>query len=315
MPKIFQGLPDEFEQFNPEVLPVEWASLPNTYDENGLFHSYNRLPAEIFAREIGINDFKWYNHGVLERANGEAPWITTTVDPARVIFRTNDENNEPHSYKNNPAIIAFNPESGVTFLEWKENGKTSRQNGLPALISCKEKEIIREAYYLDGDPSRANNLPAYITKTGKKWIVCNVPHNTEGIAGLEYNKDGLLKNSFYALYGIIITENVFEKICEYRLTANVPAWIAFLHVLGFIEEENILALVAADEKWVNVFPTKWIARYFGLNNENIYLKLKKLEESGLVERITIPYSGQTILDIMIRVIDFEKQPLSLKSKN
>lgn len=264
MSKLFNGLPPEFEQYNPENLITKFdldnrysPGYTSTFDNNGLFHSYDDLPSEVYNTYSGSGTtytFHWHQHGVLARS-GNRP---VRVEISESKYSTLDSNNELHSYNGQPAFMNFSvtETAGSVLLKWAEHGCLGKDKDEPSVI--KTWNGFHRKYFHKNNEFHRDNNPALIEENKSLWIVASALHNENGPAKVErFRGDSSFSSSWY-LYGVHLERPVFNAIKAYQASNNIPLWVAFLCVVGLIDAETLSYFTDTSGKWATRLPTKWI---------------------------------------------------------
>ena len=209
MPKHFSNLPKELEQDNPEVFHTNKFSI-ETYDENGLLHSFNDEPSSVRRSYKNTISMFWYSHGESFRANNKPAYIELKHDS----YRAYDENGSLHSYNDMPCIITY--ENNEWHMSWYKHGVSHRENELPAqaswkktLFNIKPIRLEREAYFEEGVLHRGRGLPALFQLGDQNFLVKGVVHNTTGHASLHKKQNKILSKK-WSLYGVWVPEKDFD---------------------------------------------------------------------------------------------------------
>jgi hypothetical protein len=299
MDKLFPVMPDECEHFNPEVFPSEWfdsqGDLIFTFDENGEFHSYNDAPAFADTKSKNKRNFMWYNHGVLERKNGLAPFIYIENDVDRITYMTSLDGKTAHSFNGFPSKIYYYSKNEQFKFFWHNNGQPHRENSLPVNLFFSEKKFQSEQV--------KGNASDY-----KIWKVCGVIHNVNGPAEignpiLKNAQSKIVSTDDYFLYGIALRKSLFEEVKVYQTKTSVPLYASLLSALGVISEESLDVLKSGELK----VPITWLTRYWGLTDELLDEKLIRLSQSNPMFSYARKFISPRPLTDLITVVTFEEQ--------
>jgi hypothetical protein len=290
MPKFFKKLPAEFEKYNPEVITITSSSV-ETFDDQGLYHSYNDQPAS-FVAAFQEDIFAWFNHGVMTRENNKPYKVSFKKD----TYETFNKNNRVHSYGDFPSGI-YGIGGGKGFhLEWKKDGVLHRPGNLPALIN-----------WMSDRHSRTNKFPGLDGQGKRVWGICGEAHNKNGPIIVENTKHNVVTKE-YGLYGVKLPLEAYERIHAYHLAKKVPLWFAFLYEFDLISEEIILPLGDELSTMISLAPLKWIIHSFGITNET--LSKAVTDKSAKYPNYAFTrneYLTVTRLDSLIKIVEFEKE--------
>jgi hypothetical protein len=275
--KYFENIPEGFEQYNPEAIPEGWHANENTFDDDGLFHSFDDEPlVSKYTKHKKSYFYTWYSHGKVERENSKP----VNVSVKENTYSTYNENMQLHSYNDEPAIISFLPYNNEFKFLWCKNGETHRDNDKPAIITVTAGETSY-VYYLDGLRHRDNHLPAVIKHEYEVCLVQGILHNTEGHASMGLYSNLSSRGIYdWGLYGVIMPESVFNEIKFLQKKTNLPLWASFLSVLGLVEENYLESSMQSDGKWNSGIPASWYFKALGITDENFRKKIKNTEGLG-----------------------------------
>lgn len=305
--KFFPNLHANFDNLNPEAIPQEWLE-PDTYDENGQLHSYDDKPAmKVEYADNTAVFFKWYNHGIIGRQGNKPP----IVSAKQSTYITYNAEEEEHSFDGKPSYI-YEVHPGTLdepqlWLEWSANGLPHRDEDLPAKCIYTKDKLTLEAYYSNGTLTRFGGKPASVKKTEKLWRIHNVPHNANGPEFEKYSKYGSLVHDKYALYGVSMSQELYNEISDYHLTNRAPLWVAFLHKLDFITEEQLSFAEGDDKQWENSLPDAWLIRCYGLNEQACMEKLEQLKISKTILDFDMEIWITGFLKTITEITKLEKQ--------
>jgi hypothetical protein len=271
MPKLFTGLPAEFEQYNPENL-IAKTDLINkdkngyatTCDNNGAYHSYNDLPSLIYKnKRQPVYVFQWHVHGVLSRS-GNLP-VAVEMSPSSYI--TYDFANHMHSYNGMPAGINFglSETGGNTLLKWANHGKLEDSATGPAII--KTWNGFQRKYYHKNGQFHHIEQPAIVEENNKFWVFASALHNPNGPAKIERLEDSEPYSYNWFLYGIHLNEQVFNRIKIYQKYKNIPLWVAFLLGVELISSSTISHFTDEFGNWNATLPTNWLLQAFNITEQ------------------------------------------------
>jgi hypothetical protein len=283
MLKVFSSMPAEFEKYNPELLLLTNFSADETRDEQKLFHSFNDEPAMIFHHGRGEFQFSWYSHGEPFRDNKPATIFVTK----NAAYSTHDIDMHSHSYDGQPSSIVYSPLLKRFEFTWSNHGKLHRTENLPAIISSHgdEKNIstyaVDHLYYENGEMHRDDGLPAYIDKNRTEWVMYGSKHNPKGNA-IAYSRGSVADSTRnWALYGIEMNKEIFDRILFYQKNAQVPLWAATLFILGVIDDTHISFFTTESGEWNTGIPIKWVFHVWNITddvlNESIASKKDSLD--------------------------------------
>jgi hypothetical protein len=105
-------------------------AFSQTYDSNHELHSYNDQPAlasTITTSSTSSMVYQWFSHGVPYRADGK-PFTIVRQNKDKVM--TYDENNEYHSFNDQPAIVITNKDNSLNIIVknyWYSHGYNVRE--------------------------------------------------------------------------------------------------------------------------------------------------------------------------------------------
>lgn len=334
--KLFTNLPEEFEKYNPNKfilksrktvptyndkgtlntippldlrpfnLDVEILRRSATFDNDGQIHSFNDEPSYI--RKGGRGEFLllWHSHGVLHRANNQPPCVVT--EP--YSYTTYNEEGKSHSYNGTPSHIN-KLKSGWHFT-WYKNGHLSRDNGLPAEILWKKKNFSKdllfqsETYMVNQERHRDGNLPAVVTPESKVWYVRNLVHNTNGYAWITDINDKPSLQRWY-LYGLMVSEEVFNIFKAVERESNLPSWAAFLVTLNMITMSDAKILLEDKSNGNSDLPFLWLLRSIGVTKESFLAALIKFDKihNSRLSHINNKDSIKSNLDMFVDIATSE----------
>jgi hypothetical protein len=312
MLKFFTNLPDSLEQYNPEVIPKEWHR-EETFDKEGRLHSFDDLPmltknknaAMSYSYNSGLNiyEFCWYNHGKLYRS-GNRPAI---IRVSENFYKTYNSQGSFHSYNGMPATFHA-LEDGVFSLDWYADGKNHRDgDDLPlSIIVDSTGYLEHESYGLHGILHRGNNLPAETNFDTQTWIVQGRMHNSEGYAQLFYPDDYT-----WALYGLEVSESIFNQIKTMPATANLPIWVSFLRTLDIISQEQVNAFISSDGKWDTNIPNSWLLNCWNVTSIFFEKKITRLAKRGIVS-VFYTDKNESLYSAFLAVIKSEENDALLR---
>lgn len=309
MPKFFTNLSDSLDAFNPEI-PEEWYG-EETFDEEGLRHSFNDLPmvfrtwhgAETHGsalEENVIQEFRWYSHGKLYRAAGK-PVI---VMIAGRTYSTLDETKRSHSYNGQPSQFFFSNTEKTLIVSWHKNGIIHRKGDLPASIYFNvDGKITCKYYSLNGLQHRGNSLPCEETIDNKAWMVNGVLHNTTGPADISTGLNGYV----YALYGIEVPPKLFKKIIKLNEEWDAPLWVVFLLMLKVINYEQTTIFEDKNGSWNPQIPMSWILHAWNLTASSFEEKIEECGEQNLKIAFYSYPTAITHFQDFLNIIEFEEK--------
>lgn len=311
MSKHFTNFPPEFEQYNPEALPVEWDSEENTFDKQGNPHSYNDKPLLILGKApkkkaTGIYAlqnyyYSWYKHGKSWRADNKP--ITILINDQK--YATYDKDLKLHSYDDAPAEITWNAKYDELKLVWYIHGVVHREKDLPSIIDRRAKKEVLEKYYWHGVIHRANSLPAEIKPDSKTWMVQKALHNSEGPAFVGKHSFEKEDNCRWGLYGVILYEELFDEVKSCERETGAPLWAAFLTTLGFLTKEDLIMFMQEFDLENTSIPKTWVLRVWGITSETFDTKIGQSNEKG------VGYWGlslsSTRIEDLLNIIKFEEE--------
>jgi hypothetical protein len=303
--KIFPTLPNNLEQFNPELLPQRPENDGRTFDEDGKLHSYDDKPIFISSGKIQLS---WYSHGKKHREGNKPVSITFDADLDEYI--TYDENDKAHSYNGMPSSISYDRQLNSLDLTWHNHGLIHRDNDQPASIWSSPYEYSEE-YYQNDFLHRDNSLPAVVQKKSKRWFVYDLLHNSEGVANIMSEStrypNGIAEGG---LYGVVLPEEKFYEIKAFSKENNVPLWLPFFLTLGIVDAENVNMLRDSDTGKLDIsLPIKWYIHLWGITDELFYLKLEKLDNIYFYSRLN---SSKPLFNLL-KIVQHEEANISTKS--
>jgi hypothetical protein len=267
MPKLFANFPFGFEQYNPEIIIFDEDNLV-TVDDEGRHHSYDDKPAVTVKHPKGLIELWWYSHGVLYRENGKP--LHVMYGPA--LYATYTADGMMHSYNEQPAAIIIPIPLVTTYkdvvefsanFEWYRNGTLHRSNDLPAMQVVRDNVIISEIYYIAGLKHRP-----------KENIVYN------NFAYSRHNASLTESTCYHCLYGVVFSEEIFDRIMMLKRTENVPLWAAFFFVLDVLSKESFNALKQQYDSWEESVPFTWVMRTLGVTEEIFQTKIRETYKKG-----------------------------------
>jgi hypothetical protein len=302
--KHFSNFSERFKHYNPDAIPSEWGAGEKTFDENGLLHSYDDKPicAEMITKSNTIiMAYTWYSHGLPYREGDK---------PVRIIvnnrqYETYNENLNLHSFDDQPSMISWEKSGHKYFnFNWHTNGVLDRENDLPAHVEGIDS-VIEEKYYSNGSIHRSKSLPALKTYALSTWMVQGYLHNPDGAAGARHDYvEQKMVPSIHALYGVAISKKLFDEVKAFQVETNIPLWVSFLTLVGFISKENLKNFMQPDGFWNPQVPSAWVIRSWGITEENFMTTIKNCEgrisSFGHVSEVHSLYG-------MLKIINFEKQ--------
>lgn len=304
MSKYFQGLPAEFEQYNPEAVTDYKLPYSDTFDEQGLLHSYNDKPATVNYSSTSQLVLTWYHHGVISRAENKPCRIACTKD----YYSTLNENNEVHSFADLPSGIRVSNSNANYSLDWRKDGKLHRDGDLPSNIIWAQGHISFLRYAKNGKGHRDDGLPAAVSDYNETWLIRGQLHNKYGVAIEEYDKQNSVATSQYSLYGVKMQEESFTRIQAYHISEQVPFWVAFLHELGLLTDETAISLKGDTSIFSYSVPTSWKLRSLGITNEKYKKAVNEKSKSQNFQGFhRMEFPELTQLDAAIEVIEYEQE--------
>lgn len=301
MDKFFRNMPPALEQYNPEDTFDKFRKSYETFDENGLLHSFNDEPSKVIIHDTKQKDIMWHSHGELYR-DDDRP---ARINLSRNSFMTLDENRKPHSYGNMPSKI--DSTGAKIWLAWHNNGVPHRSGDLPAEVTSTQKEIVEYAYYEQGQLHRGNNQLSLLTDHSKAWLVKGIRHNSVNYSALELEK-GLDSSSLSArkawhLYGTRVKEETFSAIKSFEAEKNVPLWVAFLYKLDVIGDSEINVFLNESGSWDNSFPISWVLKAWHITDEAYSDKVRELH---LREKRFVSKRNFFPLTPILEIVNFEE---------
>lgn len=306
MTKLFKNFPPELEQYNPDISIAEIEGLKETFDENGLHHSYNDEPSKVERKYYDLVSFQWHSHGKLYRENGKPFLIAATNS----TYYTGDENDNGHSYSDMPSMILV--EDNYINLEWQSHGESHRDEDLPADITwsidydTQEAYCDIEKYYTNGVKTRANNLPTDVGNDFMAWRVNGEFHNLTGYALQSTTHDTGEKAYQWFLYGIRVTEEDFNEIISYAKSTKVPVWVSFLATLNVVTIDNINIFKDEEDESSSNIPLQWVLKSWGINAKVFSLNLLDLHEKNNEVKKFYPDKEKAILESFISIASLEE---------
>ena len=125
---------------------------------NGLFHSYDDLPA---VESVYFKSKMWYKNGKRHR-DGDKPAIQSERNSEWYV------DGKHHREGGLPAVISTG-RNGRPYKEWWVDGKRHREGGLPAIES---DDTHLTEWWVDGKRHREGEFPALISRSGYcEWWV------------------------------------------------------------------------------------------------------------------------------------------------
>jgi hypothetical protein len=313
MSKFFTNLPSNLEQYNPEAIPEEWYR-EETFDAEGKLHSFDDLPiatkSEMNALDFYLPDgskqklyeFHWYDHGKSYRSQNRPPIIRVCDN----FYATFNAQGNLHSYNGMPATFQA-LEDGVFSLDWYDDGKSHRDGDLPlSIIVDSTGNVEYESYGLHGVPHRGNNLPADSNAFSKIWLVQGAMHNSESYASLLYPDEYT-----WALYGLEVSESIFNQIKTMCNKTGVPIWVSFLLVLEIISQEHVNAFIGSDGMWEADVPTSWLLNCWEITDGFFENKITELTSHKTVN-VIYNNEDQSLFTMFLIIIASEEKDASLR---
>lgn len=304
MPKHFANFPSEFEAYNPEAIIFDEDNLI-TVDDDGKYHSYDDKPAFVVNHDKGLIELWWYSHGLPYRENNKPLHVMYGPD----FYTTYTIDGMLHSYEEQPAVIViptplFGSEkeldkSAITF-EWYRNGAFHRGQDLPALQIVRKNMITSEAYYIEGLKHR----PQVTTPSLKKHF-----------AYYSYNSFSNQSEFRQYLYGVSLTENMFNNIMLSKKTEDIPLWVAFFFALGIIDQETMNVVKNQLQDWDQKVPFAWVMRTLNITEEIFQNQIKKATYDNYKISLEKPRIPEPFLVSLGKIVMSDNQEILLKESN
>jgi hypothetical protein len=305
MRKHFKKLPKDLDRYNPIKMNLNASLTSGIHDENNLLHSYNGDPAllKITGQERAVS---WYSHGVLAREEDK---------PCRIFFgegyyETFNENNNLHSYGENPATIGTYDDGQSYSVEWKQDGILHRDNDKPARLFYTNGFIENEFYFVNGQEHRSNGQPAVVSPQVTAWYVCGRLHNKNGLAFVN-SGSSFVSDSKYGLYGVELSLEAFERIKETEWDKNVPIWVAFLSEFKLINDDQLEAFAA--KTWEYSLPLTWQLRMLDISNQKFVEAVRSQTRNDKRIKFQIQRNTQPLkLDSFIAIVKTDTKDALVK---
>jgi hypothetical protein len=331
MPKCFNNLPAEFEQYNPELLRFSDfldetsagypAKVIETWDNEGLLHSFDDKPSLGYDYQPESLKLIWTEHGKVYRQG--KPAVVFMAPEKQYWVYNNDEN--LHSFDDTPASIYASPTKDKVEISWMRNGVLHRENNLPALIVHREYDeteitssqttSIEENYYVDGERHRGGSLPAYCRDKEKVWFVHGNLHNATGKA-ITFHNPVFEPNLSWGLYGVGMNGEIFTQIITYQTQNQVPLWVAFLRVLDVIDDQKIKPFKDNTNSWNINVPISWVLRAWSVTEEVIKNRINELQRGKIEAPVSVNHwrSDSQLKNFLKNIIFEENDLMTQKSK-
>jgi hypothetical protein len=307
MSKHFMKFPFGLDEYNPPKLNGKDFTKNETLDKNEKYHSFNDKPSLITKSNLYMDseEFYWHSHGKLYRKGNRAPIIFSSP----TFYITNDENSNLHSYEGKPAYLCSikDKNEDALLLKWYSAGKLHRNDDFPALLAITDGEFSEEIFYKNDVLHRGNGLPAQHESTFTAWVVEGGVHNISKPAILKRSLDQLHLGSQWGLYGVSITESVFDATISYHVKRQVPLWVAFLHTLNIITTADISNFANIFNNWDTQLPLEWLLRAWGVTDE----KFKKHVELLVSDPRDMFYEKPS-LGLFIKIINSDANYAALQ---
>lgn len=319
MVKLFSNLPDSLTRFNPEAPPLNWYSL-ETYDDNKMRHSFNDLPIMVesilnkrFLKapqklspllEVSqMYEFRWYSHGVVSRPDNKPPIIIVGAN----FYRTYNEKRRLHAYNGNPSEIEL-LKDGKFVVSWHENGQFHRDDDLPASIEyLASGDVEVESYMINGEGHRNNGLPAEVGQVIKTWLVEGTLHNPNGFAEEYFDTFQGSNTLTWSLYGVELTEAIFDEIKEFCNNTGAPLWVSFMLRLKMITSEHLSVFMDSNNKWESITPAVWVLRTWGVTDEKFSDKIEEALTNKDIEFAQYNDNDKTRFQVFVDVIKSDEK--------
>jgi hypothetical protein len=138
-------MPAELDEYNPDDTFMHFTKkLIETFDENGLKHSYDDKPAVVVINgnyTDSAREFYWLSHGKLHRANGKPPVINLFPFSG---LNTCNVNGRLQSFNDKPSNIDLREK--YSKLEWHANESLHRSDN-PAQVFFYEERIDNKQWH------------------------------------------------------------------------------------------------------------------------------------------------------------------------
>jgi hypothetical protein len=297
MPKLFRNICDGFTPYNPED---DFTHLKDgeTFDENGLLHSYNDLPSQVFVdpEEYDARTFLWHSHGTLYRENNKP--VVIIYD--KTSYSTLNEDMVYHSFNENPSRISYNEYEDMLFVSYYENDGLHRENGLPAQLFFTKAGCEEVKFYENNKLHRLNDLPASYdgSEDKKEWAINAYRHRENGPA-ITYPVTSPNIDK-WILFDVRISETQFTAIKKSQKEKDIPLWLAFLYVLKIVEEVNVNFFI--ENNLHNELPLEWNLRNLGVTDEVFKQAIIELRKTQVKV-----YESEKTLTALIDITRFYEQ--------
>lgn len=299
MPKLFKNICAEFDQYNPED---DFTHLEDgeTFDEDGLLHSFDDLPSQVSSSEYeGNRFFLWHSHGKLFRGN-DKPVSITYGDNA---YSTINANHSFQSYGGKPSRIAYDKNNKMIFASFYKEDGLHRENGLPAQLIFHKTGCLETKFYENNRMHRDGGLPALFTGLEeldgtKQWVIKGYKHREDGPAIL-YPTTASNRDKWF-LFDIQVSETQFAAVKNVQKEKDIPLWLAFLSILKIVEEVQMNFFLESNLH--NELSLEWSLKSLGVTDElfkQSIIELRKTQD--------INYETVKTLTALIAITKFYEQ--------